>query len=126
MNYINDIFIALVGLLTAFLVRLIEKKTKEITASTKNNKVDKYIEMLSSTITECVISTNQVYVDVLKKNNKFNEKEQKEAFAKTYENIMSILSEDAIECLAEVYGDLTLYITTRIEAEVKKKKEEWY
>jgi hypothetical protein len=36
---------------------------------------------------------------------------------------MAILSEDAKECLTAAVGDLNLYITQKIEAEVKVNKQ---
>ena len=35
---------------------------------------------------------------------------------------MKVLSEDAKEYLTEIYGDLTAYITNKIEAEVSLNK----
>jgi hypothetical protein len=37
--------------------------------------------------------------------------------------VMSVLGNDAIEYLTAIYGDLTGYLTTLIEAEVKAQKE---
>ena len=78
--------------------------------------------MLAETITECVIATNQTYVNALKDKNAFDLDAQKEAFKRTYEAVMSILSEDAIHYLENIYGDLNAYITGKIEAEVNKNK----
>ena len=43
---------------------------------------------------------------------------QKEAFELTYNAVMAVLTDEAKHYLAAIYGDLTAYITTRIEAEV--------
>ena len=118
----NEIMIALAGLLSAFLVYLIERKTAELKAKTKNETEAKYIELLSSTIKEAVVSTNQVYVHQLKAQGAFTVDAQKEAFSMTYNKVMSILSEDAIKILSVIYGDLRLYITTKIESEVLANK----
>ena len=79
--------------------------------------------MLSQTITDCVIATNQTYVDSLKKQNIFDHEAQKEAFNRTYQSVMSILSEEAKKYLTEAYGDLSAYITAKIESEVNSTKE---
>ena len=42
--------------------------------------LNKYLKMLSETITKCVIATNQTYVETLKKQGKFDEEAQKIAF----------------------------------------------
>jgi hypothetical protein len=78
--------------------------------------------MLAKTISDCVVATNQTYVDALKKDNAFTIEAQKEAFKKTYNAVMMVLTDEAKECLTQIYGDLTIYITTKIEAEVKNIK----
>ena len=80
--------------------------------------------MLTSTITECVISTNQTYVDNLKGQNVFDKEAQEKAFEMTYNKVMNILTEEAKEYLAEVYGDLDIYITSKIESEVNFFKKD--
>ena len=79
--------------------------------------------MLADTITDCVVSTNQTYVDALKAANAFDKEAQKKAFELTYNKIMNVLTEDAKEYLTTIYGDLEIYITTKIESEVKLYKE---
>ena len=122
----NEIFqvciIPLLGVLTAYAVKYIQAKSAEISTNQENAVVSKYIVLLAETITDCVIATNQTYVDALKEKNAFDEVAQVEAFKKTYEAIMAVLSEDAKEYLSHVYGDLSAYITARIEAEVKANK----
>ena len=44
------------------------------------------------------------------------------AFEKTFNAIMEILTDDAKEYLSAIYGDLSVYIATKIEAEVKLNK----
>ena len=78
--------------------------------------------MLSNTISDCVIATNQTYVEALKKENAFTTEAQKEAFKLTYDAVMSVLTDDAKTYLTSIYGDLTAYITTKIEAEVNLSK----
>ena len=114
--------IPLLGVLTMYLVQFIRKKSQEITDKTDSGLADKYIKMLTDTITICVIATNQTYVESLKKQGKFDAGAQKEAFKLTYEAIMSVLTDEAKHYLTSIYGDLTAYITTRIEAEVNVSK----
>lgn len=114
--------IPLLGILTAYLVKYIKTKSAEIQIKVDNDTADKYINMLSDTITACVIATNQTYVEALKKNNAFTAEAQKEAFKLTYDAVMAVLTEEAEKCLSEIYGDLAAYITTKIEAEVNLSK----
>ena len=114
--------VPLLGLLTAYIIKFINAKSGEIQNKVDNDTADKYIAMLGDTISACVIATNQTYVEALKKGNAFTQEAQAEAFKKTYDAVMSVLSEDAKKYLIAVYGDLTAYITTKIEAEVKLNK----
>ena len=114
--------IPLLGILTAYAVKYINMKSTEIQVKVENDTADKYIAMLSDTITACVIATNQTYVEALKKENAFTAEAQKEAFTLTYNAVMNVLNDDAKNYLTEIYGDLTAYITTKIEAEVNVSK----
>lgn len=114
--------IPLLGILTAYIVKYINMKSAEIQTKVDNDTADKYIAMLSDTITACVIATNQTYVEALKKENAFTAEAQKEAFTLTYTAVMNVLTDEAKDYLTEIYGDLTSYITTKIEAEVNISK----
>lgn len=114
--------IPLLGVLTAYLVKFINMKSVEIQANVDNDMADKYIAMVADTVSACVIATNQTYVEALKKNNAFTAEAQKEAFQLTYNAVMAILTDEAKEYLAEIYGDVAAYITNKIEAEVNISK----
>lgn len=113
----------LLGVLTTFLIIFISKKAQELKATTDNELYHKYIDMLEQTIINCVIATNQTYVDALKAEGKFDAEAQKIAFQKTYDSVMAILSEDAKSYLNEAIGDLQTYIINQIEAQVNLNKE---
>ena len=126
MEMVKDIFelciIPLLGIVTAYLVKYFEMKTKEISDTRDNDLEKKYINMLNNTITDCVIATTQTYVDSLKKQGNFDIEAQKVAFNMTYESVMKLLTEEATEYLNSAVGDLNLYITQKIEAEVNLNK----
>lgn len=129
MNWLNLLYeilevciIPLLGLLTVYAVKFIKIKSDEISKKANNETASKYIDLLSNTISDCVIATNQTYVEALKKENAFTVEAQKEAFQLTYDAVMSVLSDDAKVYLTSIYGDLTAYITTKIEAEVNLSK----
>ena len=114
--------IPLLGVLTAFVIKFIKAKELEINAKHDNDILAKYVRMLSETITDCVIATNQTYVESLKAQGSFDADAQKIAFQKTFDSVMAVLSVEAKEYLSEAYGDLATYITNRIEAEVNVNK----
>ena len=114
--------IPLLGILTAHIVKYINIKSAEIQGKVENDMADKYINMLTDTISACVIATNQTYVEALKKQNAFTADAQKEAFTLTYNAVMAVLTDEAKVYLTSIYGDLTAYITNKIEAEVNISK----
>lgn len=114
--------IPLLGILTTYIVKYINKKSEEIQVKVDNELTNKYIILLTDTITSCVVATNQTYVEALKKENAFTVEAQEEAFKLTYNAVMDVLTEDAKTYLAEIYGDLNKIIATKIEAEVNLVK----
>lgn len=114
--------IPLLGVLTVYIVKFIQMKTEELNSKSKNDILNKYLAMLSNTIIDCVVATNQTYVDSLKAQGKFDLEAQKVAFEMTYNAVIKVLSDDAKEYLTNIYGDLSVYITNMIEAEVNRNK----
>lgn len=114
--------IPLLGVLTAYFIKFVNAKSAEIGTKVENETQKKYLEMLNSTITDCVIATTQTYVDSLKKQGAFDAEAQKVAFTMTYESVVKLLTDEATEYLNEAVGDLQLYITQKIEAEVNLNK----
>ena len=119
----NICIIPLLGVLTTYLVLFIRKKTEQLKQETDNELYQKYMDMLSETIVNCVIATNQTYVEALKDKNAFDEAAQKEAFTMTYHAVLNILSQDAIAYLNEAVGDLDEFIKQMIEAQVNVSKD---
>lgn len=126
LGMLNQIFevciIPLLGVLTTYLVVYLKDKSRQLQEKVDNDLADKYIQMLTDTICVCVIATNQTYVESLKKQGKFTKEAQEEAFQKTLDAVLGILSEEAKEYLTTIYGDLNAYIKQMIEAQVNQNK----
>ena len=112
------IIIPLLGILVSFLVAYLKSKRDLCVANMNNETKKKYLTMLTDTISDCVMATNQTYVEALKKEGKFNAEAQKIAFEKTKDAVLAILSEEAKVYLISALGDLDAYLNTKIEAEV--------
>lgn len=125
-NVVKQIFelviFPLLGIGTTYLIILINTKIKELKKQSDNDLEKKYLDMLNNTITDCVLATNQTYVNELKKQGKFDLDAQKIAFQKTYENVMALLTDEAKKYLSEALGDLQTYVNNKIEAEVLLNK----
>jgi hypothetical protein len=114
--------IPLLGVLTAFFVKWVNAKSAEIKTTIDDATLTKYMDMLTQTISDCVIATNQTYVESLKAQGKFDMEAQKTAFSLTKDAVMTILSAEAQIYLSTAVGDLNAYITKKIEAEVNLNK----
>lgn len=114
--------VPLLGIITCYIVNYIKAKTLELNTTNTNEVLVKYLTMLSDTVCDCVIATNQTYVNSLKAQGKFDAEAQKVAFEMTYKAIIAVLSDDAKEYLTNMYGDLSIYITNMIEAEVNRNR----
>ena len=123
---LSDIFevcvLPLLGVLTMYIVKFIQVKSAEITNKVDSDLADKYISMAAVTIENCVIATNQTYVEALKNAGKFDAEAQKTAFNMTKNAVMAILSDEAKKYLENAVGDLNEYITQQIEAAVNVNK----
>lgn len=133
LRLLSEIFevciIPLLGILTAYAVSYLKAKKEEILAKIVTNKtqeekelMSKYLDMVEKTVINCVMTTNQTYVDSLKQEGKFDADAQKIAFDKTLDAVLAILSEDAKVYLTQIFGDLNVYLTNLIESQVKINK----
>ena len=116
------VIIPLLGIGTIYVIGLVKTKKKAILEQVDSDIAAKYIGLLEQTIIDCVIATNQTYVNSLKEQGKFDMEAQKVAFEKTYTAVMEILTEDAKEYLGYAFGDLKVYVTNKIEATVTQVK----
>ena len=114
--------IPLLGILTTFFVKWVNAKSEEIKTNIDDATLKKYMDMLSDTITSCVVATNQTYVEALKAQGKFDAEAQEVAFQMTSTAVIEILSDEAKIYLTTAVGDLNTYITKKIEAEVNGNK----
>lgn len=116
------ILLPLLSVGVSYLIAFINAKIKQVKEKTKNETLQKYLDLLNTTIVNCVKSTQQAYVDSLKKQGKFDAEAQKEAFRITYENIKAQLSDEAEQYIYTAVGDLQTYIKNKIEAEILNLK----
>ena len=90
----------------------------------ENDVVAEYLTDITDIIYQAVICTSQTYVDSLKAQGKFDAEAQKIAFEKTKDTVMKLLAEDAIDFIADMYGDVDLWLNTKIEQMVNETKDQ--
>ena len=128
-NIMNLVFM-LVGLVLVpsipivakFAVDAFKAWAVEKLANADNALVNKYLMEITDVICQVVMCTSQTYVDALKAEGKFDAEAQKIAFNMTKENVLKLLTEEAREFIAEAYGDLDLWLDTKIEQIVSTQK----
>lgn len=121
--------IPLLGVLTTFVIAYLKAKKEEILVKVSANKtqeqqelMSKYLNMVEETVRNCVLATNQTYVDSLKAEGKFDAEAQKVAFNKTLDAVLAILNEDAKNYLTQIFGDLNVFLSNLIESQVNINK----
>lgn len=82
-----------------------------------------YIDLAYSYLSRAVVSTNQTWVEALKKaNGKLTEEEQKIAREKTIETFKEMLTAEMNLAIETVYGSLEKWIETNLESAVGENK----
>jgi len=103
----------------AYLIALLRKKTAQLQQEVDNKTANKYIGIASEAVSQAVAFVAQTYVDALKDDNAFTKDRQLEAFTMAKDKVLQILGDTAIDALNEIYGDLDLWLTTKIEQECR-------
>lgn len=123
---IQDVFqvvlIPLLGLLVSYFIKWVNARAAQLKANADNETQVKYINMLTATITSCVVATNQTYVNSLKQQGRFDAEAQKKAFEMTLEAVKATITEEARKYLEAALGDIDTYINNQIEAIVAYNK----
>ena len=118
-EFIAQIFqfcvIPILAVLTSYIVGWIKAKTAQI-------EQNKYTELISNTIIQCILATNQTYVEALKKEGKFDKEAQEKAFELTKKSILNVLTKQSKDFIKLSYGDLDACLDQQIEAEVNSFK----
>lgn len=123
-NLLIAVITAAVPVLTAYAVDYIKQAGKRAQATTDDLKTQGYIEEITSAIADAVAATSQTYVDTLKRAGKFTAEAQAEAANKALTICIASISPAATAFIENVYGDAKAYLVNKIEAEVRKQKNE--
>ena len=115
---IDLVLVPILGYVALCIKSWVKEKTAELREKTKSELTKKYIDMLNVSICECVLATNQTFVDALKESGSFDGEAQKQAFQMTFDTVKATLSDEAQKYLGEAFKDLDKYITNKIEAQI--------
>lgn len=101
--------------------RFANARAKQIEKNTGYEYSD-IIWKIENIVENCVIETNETFVNKLKEKGEFTKEKQIEAFNKTFETAYSELSNDMIELMEDEGVNIANLITTLIEKMVKARK----
>lgn len=121
---LQAVIIAVIPIVSAYAVKWIKQAAERAKANTDSVRVQDYITEIANAISDAVAATSQTYVDELKKNGAFTKEAQEEAAKKALTACLASISPAATAFIEQTYGDIKEYLTTKIEAEVRKQKLE--
>lgn len=121
-NLLMAVLTAAVTALSAFVAAFVKKKGEQAAAETNSTLLKDVIEEVTGIVDIAVSAVSQTYVDELKKAGSFDVEAQKQALAMALAACIKAISPATKAFIEETYGDLTEYLTTYIEAEVRKQK----
>ena len=120
-NILKVVLILISFALSYGICRFSNAKAKQIEKSTGYEYSD-VIWKIENIVENCVIETNETFVNKLKEKGEFTKEKQIEAFNKTFETAYSELSNDMIELLEDEGVNVANLITTLIEKMVRLRK----
>ena len=104
-----------IPILASYAVMALKSWANNKAIEAENATVAEYLTEITEIISQAVLCTTQTYVDSLKAQGKFDEEAQKIAFEKTKNTVLALLTQDAKDFLAKMYGDIDLWLDTKIE-----------
>ena len=115
----------LIPLLITIITICICTMTSKIAKDAVRLAPSKYSEIiygLENIVSKAVITTNQTFVNELKKQGKFDKEAMQEAYRRTYESIITSLSQSFFEYIDEEAVDIDALLKNMIETSVNWNK----
>ena len=122
-DFLYELALACIPIITVFVGKFLYAKWEEIRGNITNTKVQKTLDEVVEMVVNVVQATNQVMVDTLKNKGEFTQEAATEAFNKSKETALKMLSDEAANIIEDVYGDVSTYMDTLIEATVRDLKK---
>ena len=123
MENLGNILIPLLITIITICVCTMTSKIAKNAAESAPNKYSGIIYALENIVNKAVITTNQTFVNELKKQGKFDKEAMEEAYNKTFNSIVASLSQSFFEYLDEETVDIDALLKNMIETSVNWNKE---
>ena len=119
---VQVVVIPAIPVLVTYLVKYLKAKAEQTTTKINNELVRTYLQEATDAVLQAVTYTAQTYVDTLKKQGKFDKEAQQKAFNTAKDIALKLLTDEAKQMIEDLYGDLMLWLETKIEQTVKEQK----
>lgn len=122
MENLGNILIPLLITIITICICMMTSKVAKDAARTAPSKYSEIIYGLENIVSKAVITTNQTFVNELKKQGKFDKEAMQEAYRRTYESIVASLSQSFFEYIDEETIDIDVLLKNMIETSVNWNK----
>ena len=122
MENLGNILIPLLVTIITICICMITSKVAKSAAESAPSKYSEIIYALENIVNKAVITTNQTFVNELKKQGKFDKKAMEEAYNKTFNSIVASLSQSFFEYIDEENVDIDVLLKNMIETSVDWNK----
>ena len=122
MENLGNILIPLLITVITICVCTMTSKIAKNAAESAPSKYSGIIYALENIVNKAVITTNQTFVNELKKQGKFDKEAMEEAYRRTYESIIASLSQSFFEYVDKETIDIDMLLKNMIETSVDWNK----
>ena len=122
MENLGNILIPLLITIITICICTITSKIAKNAAESAPSKYSGIIYALENIVNKAVITTNQTFVNELKKQGKFDKKAMEEAYNKTFNSIVASLSQSFFEYVDKETIDIDMLLKNMIETSVDWNK----
>ena len=123
MENLGNILIPLLITIITICICTITSKIAKNAAESAPSKYSEIIYGLENIVNKAVITTNQTFVNELKKQGKFDKEAMEEAYNKTFNSIVASLSQSFFEYIDKETIDIDTLLKNMIETSVNWNKE---
>ena len=123
MENLGNILIPLLITPITICICIMTNKVAKRAAESAPSKYSEIIYGLENIVNKAVITTNQTFVNELKKQGKFDKEAMEEAYRRTYESIIASLSQSFFEYIDKETVDIDVLLKNMIETSVNWNKE---
>ena len=122
MENLGNILIPLLITIITICICIVTSKVAKDTVRLAPSKYSEIIYALENIVNKAVITTNQTFVNELKKQGKFDKKAMEEAYNKTFNSIVASLSQSFFEYIDKEAIDIDTLLKNMIETSVDWNK----